>query len=124
MKKVQRAALIVFGLAVLWVMVFFAWDAYLDVQIDKQFAVSDVNSDLAEPAVTRVYIKDIGTELSALNEAMKLDTIVTVQVSYSDREDVEKQAYVVYAETDRPRYADNTYGKIILPNEWHKEEVK
>lgn len=103
-------------LAVTWVVTYVGWSKHLDNKIDARF--EEMLEQLEVSEVVGVQLKDQGIELSDVTESVELDTIVDVTVSYADRPDEDKQAYVVYADVAQPQYSDDVYGKITLPSAW------
>ena len=120
MKKKYIIGFVAF-LAVTWVVTYVAWSHHLDKKIDEQFAAMQTQLE-EEPEVIGVHLKELDVELSDLTSDAELGTIVDITVSYADRPDEDKQAYVVYDDNiPHPGYSDDKYGKIILPSDWKKE---
>ena len=115
MKKKYVAGFIVF-LAVIWVVTYVAWSKHLDNKIAARF--EEMLEEVEDSEVVGIHLIQEGIELSELTDDTELPTITEIRVSYTDKPDEEKQAYVVYADVQTPVYEDDKYGKIILPSEW------
>jgi len=115
--KWVKVGLAVLALVCLWVATYNIWSIHLDKEIERRFEMME-----AEPiTVSDVYIDSLGYNLTDMTPEVDItDTIVDVTVTYPDEEAQKKQAYIVYSNTDVPRYVDDKYGKILLPNEWRK----